>query len=162
MYRTNSHSARSNSWIVVIALAAVLPLLAGPLAMAASTSGKAKERSAVKQTPKGRVAVEAIVIDPHRPPSSSGAANIWTDERTYYQKDRIRIRFTVTRDSYVYIFNTDTEGVTRQIFPNYYDRNPAVHPGGSATFPTLSRRGDGEFSTSASGPAGRQPRPPVS
>ena len=76
--------------------------------------------------------------------------DVWTDQDSYYIGDRIDVYFHVNRDAYVYIFNTDTHGVTRQIFPNYYDRDNYVRGGVVYTIP------DRGYSLEITGPTGRE------
>lgn len=66
--------------------------------------------------------------------------SIWTDAGTYRIGDNVRIYFRVNKPSYVYIFNTDARGITRQIFPNYYDRNNFVYPGWTYYIPDYTYR----------------------
>lgn len=81
---------------------------------------------------------ESIVVEPGRivpeppppvRPDYGFDVDIWTDRRTYEIGDLVRVYFRVTRPAYVYIFNTDTRGVTHQLFPNYYDQDSYCTPG---------------------------------
>lgn len=105
----------------------------------------------------------AIVVTPNPPsyppqppvvvnPGPTLQADVWTDEDTYYIGDSIRVRFRVNRDAYVYIFNTDAQGVTTQIFPNWYDQDNYCR--GGATY-TLPQRGYG-YNLQVVGPPGTE------
>ncbi len=91
----------------------------------------------------------SIIIEP---PGRRGdfRVNIDTDKSAYDPGDRIRIRFSATDDATVYIFNTDTEGVTRQIFPNYYDRDNRIRGNRTYTMPK------GDYTLRVEGPAGSE------
>jgi len=116
----------------VVAVVAFAVILAVTAVFAASKEagqpGKAPES--------GR---ESIVIEPRvtpvppvppLPPTEYGfTADIWADQQVYTVGDLIRINFRVSRPCYVYIFDTDTRGVTHQIFPNYFDPENEVVPG---------------------------------
>lgn len=58
-----------------------------------------------------------------------------TDRRTYEQGDTVEVRFRVSMDSYVYVFSTEADGLTRQIFPNYYDRDNFIRANRWITLP---------------------------
>jgi len=73
-----------------------------------------------------------------RPVDGVLKVNIRTDRARYHVGDPIRIYFSVSRDAYVFIFDTDAAGVTRQIFPNYYDRNNLVTAGRRYMIPDRS------------------------
>lgn len=76
--------------------------------------------------------------------------SIWTDNNLYRIGDNVRIYFRVSRSAYVYIFNTDAQGITRQIFPNYYDRDNYVYSNQTYYIP------DANYSLKATGPKGRE------
>lgn len=92
-------------------------------------------------------APQQIVIVPE--PGRMGT-EIWTDHNVYYNGSKVRISFRATRDAYVYIFDTDTYGVTRQIFPNYYDTDNFVRGGSAYSIP------DRHYSLTVSGPPGHE------
>jgi len=75
---------------------------------------------------------------------------VWTDSSSYLPGDRIRISFRSSKDAYVYLFDTDTQGVTRQIFPNYYDQDNFVRAGRTYSIP------DRGYSLLIDGPRGRE------
>lgn len=87
-----------------------------------------------------------VIIEPRQP----FRATIWTDRQSYYEGDPIRIHFRATRDAYIYIFDTDTHGVTRQLFPNFYDRDNFVGAGQTSRIP------DRSYSLTVTGPGGRE------
>lgn len=92
-------------------------------------------------------APQRIVVGPGR---DRMGAEIWTDHNDYYNGSKVRITFRATRDAYVYIFDTDTNGVTRQIFPNYYDTDNFVRGDAAYSIP------DRNYSLTVAGPAGRE------
>ncbi len=106
--------------------------------------------SAQQESKRGDARPESIAIEPRivpeppvPPPMPSDrffSATIWADKRTYSVGELIRIHFRVTRPCYVYIFDTDTRGVTRQLFPNYYDPDNFCVPGGRYSIPDASYR----------------------
>ena len=104
---------------------------------------------------KSRVEVEGNVeqVIPQTrviPPPYRLRISVWTDRDTYRIGDNIRIYFKVNRPSYVYIFNTTADGVTRQIFPNYFDRNNYIYSGWTYYIP------DQFYSLLITGPRGRE------
>lgn len=76
--------------------------------------------------------------------------NVYTDKRTYYYGQNVRIYFRATRDAYVYIFSTDPSGKKRQLFPNYYDRDNWVNGGTTYSIP------DRSYSLRATPPSGTE------
>ncbi|MCX7625948.1 MAG: DUF4384 domain-containing protein [Candidatus Sumerlaeaceae bacterium] len=76
--------------------------------------------------------------------------DISTDRTRYHIGDPIRIYFSVNRDAYVFIFNTDAAGVSRQIFPNYYDRDNFVRAGRQYMIP------DRSYDLEVTGPPGTE------
>jgi hypothetical protein len=74
------------------------------------------------------------------PPPTGGdlQVRVRPDRAKYHVGDPIRIEFGVNRDSYVYIFDTDASGITRQIFPNYYDRQNFIRAGRTYRIPDRS------------------------
>lgn len=120
-----------------------------------ASSALAAEKESQRERPDKRS--EAIVVEPGvRPepvpprPRPGFDVDIWTDRRTYEIGDLIRIYFRVTRPCYVYIFDTDTRGVTRQIFPNYFDPDNYVVPGRTYFIP------DPSYKLRVVGPPGRE------
>jgi len=61
--------------------------------------------------------------------------DIWTNRSWYYAGDDIRIYFHAARDCYVYIFDIDPNGTTRQIFPNYFDQDNFIRGGNTYSIP---------------------------
>jgi hypothetical protein len=72
------------------------------------------------------VGAQAIVPEPVRPWRSELDLRVWTDQNTYLPGDEVRVFVRASRDCYLYVFNVDTEGVERQIFPNRYSRNARI------------------------------------
>jgi hypothetical protein len=75
---------------------------------------------------------------------------IWTDRKEYRDGERVRIYFRVTRDAYVYLFDRDTRGGSRQIFPNYFDRENYLRAGVTYSIPTE------DYDLVVEGPPGRE------
>jgi hypothetical protein len=63
---------------------------------------------------------------------------IWTAKDAYAINESIEFFFSVNRDAYVYIFNTDAAGITSQIFPNYWDQSNYIRAGRVYKIPTYS------------------------
>jgi hypothetical protein len=74
------------------------------------------------------------------PPPTGGdlQVRIRADRARYHIGDRLKLTFGANRDSYVYIFVTDAGGITRQVFPNYYDTNNFVRSGRTYFIPDRS------------------------
>lgn len=85
------------------------------------------EAQAVFPEPKG------VIPQPVPPIHQRFVVTLRTDRSVYYPGDVMRVTFYVSRDCYLYIFDTDTRGVQRQIFPNYFDRDNRI-PGGRSYF----------------------------
>jgi hypothetical protein len=113
-----------------------------------------------QRVPDEGVRPNAIVVTPRPGPGPGPApgpypsyrleADIWTDRDSYYIGDSVRVNFEVSRDAYVYIFNTDARGVTTQIFPNYYDGDNFARGGVTYTIPARN------YDLQATGPGGRE------
>lgn len=89
---------------------------------------------------------EAIII---RPDPADLRTAIWTDRARYRPGDRLRVSFFVSRPAYVYIYDLDTEGRVRLIFPNRYEMDNFVQAGTH----TIPRRA---YSFVVSGPPGAE------
>ncbi len=90
---------------------------------------------------------ERIII---RPPDDHLKVRVWTDHRSYVEGEAIRIYFWANEDSYLYIYDTDTRGDTRQIFPNYFDRDNFIRGGRVYSIP------DRGYNLTVTGPEGRE------
>jgi len=92
---------------------------------------------------------ERIIIEP---PDYRGGfnVNVWVGQSTYYSGEDIQIGFKTNSDAYIYIFDTDTTGATRQIFPNFYDRDNFVHGNRTYYIP------DSSYNLRVVGPSGRE------
>lgn len=86
------------------------------------------------------------------PPPLGGPlkVSVKTDKSRYHVYDPIKVSFGVNRDSYVYIFTTDPAGITRQIFPNYYDTDNFMRAGKAYYIP------DRGYDLEVLGPQGRE------
>lgn len=65
---------------------------------------------------------------------------VWTDKTNYRDGDSVRIFARTNRSAYLYIFSTDPEGVTRQLFPNPYDRDNYLRGGQMLRLPNRNYR----------------------
>ncbi|MDD5015193.1 MAG: DUF4384 domain-containing protein, partial [Atribacterota bacterium] len=68
------------------------------------------------------------IINPH-PPFS---LRLWLDNQqgaTFTPGEKIKISFQTSQDSYVKLYNYDTEGRVKIIFPNQYSPNNFVRAG---------------------------------
>lgn len=92
-------------------------------------------------------------IDVEPVPRDSFRIQVWTDESSYDNGDRVRVYFRSTRDCYLYLFNTDVRGAERQIFPNYYDHDNFVRGGRTYYIPDASHS---RYQFVVSGPSGRE------
>ena len=86
------------------------------------------------------------------PPPTGGPlrVSVKTDKDRYHVYDPMKVSFGVNRDSYVYIFTTDPSGITRQIFPNYYDTDNFCRAGKAYYIP------DRGYDLEVMGPQGRE------
>ncbi len=84
-----------------------------------------------------------------RPPADFNVT-VDTDQSVYYVGEAVEVRFRASDDCRVYIFNTDSEGVTHQIFPNYYDRENTIERNRRYSIPI------GRYWLVATGPAGTE------
>lgn len=86
------------------------------------------------------------------PPPTGGVleTSVRTDLARYHVGDHMKIFMTVNRDSYVYVFDTDAVGISRLIFPNYYDTQNFLKAGKTYYFP------DRGYDMEVTGPAGRE------
>jgi len=124
----------------LLTILGVLAVLAGSSPMfAASTSRVEVQRIDVQ--PK-------IIIEPPR--SRDFHVSLTLDQDRYYIGDTITMRYRSNRDAQVYIFDTDTRGVTRQIFPNYFERDNSIRSGRTYRTP------DPSYTMRISGPPGRE------
>jgi hypothetical protein len=84
------------------------------------------------------------------PVFSDFRASIWSNATCYRAGDPVRVYFRTTADAYVYVFDTDTAGVTRQIFPSYYDGDNFVRGGITYSLPGAG------YNMTVSAPAGTE------
>ncbi|PID58352.1 hypothetical protein CSB45_04600 [candidate division KSB3 bacterium] len=72
--------------------------------------------------------------------------NVWTDKGnqspTYYVGERIYISFTVTKDSYVVLYDIDSTGNVNILFPNPYHPDNLVRKGRVYRFPAANYQHD--------------------
>ncbi len=115
---------------------AVLLVLAFSAAQAAGQSGApdTSEGSGAQSEPLPPVRADAIIVEPS-PPGMT--ARIWTPRRRYRPGDLLEISLFVSLPAYVYVYNLDSAGNVRLLFPNRFDTNNRL-PAGEHTLP---RRG---------------------
>lgn len=75
--------------------------------------------------------------------------NIWTDRSVYAIGETANIHFTVSQPSYIYIYNIQSDGIVRLIFPNAYSRGNFV-PAGTHVLP------DGLYQFTVAPPTGME------
>lgn len=96
----------------------------------------------------------ADIVDTVRiiPPPTGGnmLVRVRPDRARYHIGDPLRISFGVNRDAHVFIFDTDAAGVSRLIFPNYYDTDNFLRAGKSYYIP------DRGYQMEVAGPAGNE------
>ncbi len=73
---------------------------------------------------------KGIIINP----SDELSIEVWVDKSTYRIGEYIKIHFSTNQKGYVYIWDIDTAGVVRQIFPNRYSQDNYL-PAGKHTLP---------------------------
>lgn len=107
------------------ALVCLLLVASNAGAVGVSDSGTYKVYDSEKQPAAPLDAVRII------PPPTGGElqVRIRTDLPRYHVGNSIQITFGVNRDSYVFIFDTDSAGMTRMVFPNYYDQQNFLRAG---------------------------------
>jgi len=115
------------------------------------------QSSKIRDSNRGSNAEKLVIVpQPTRPPympphpGNRFTVDVRVDRRSYSIGSPVRISFSASDDCYVYIFNTDSRGVTSQIFPNYYERSNSIKARRNYTIPN---RG---YSLVVGGPAGRE------
>ncbi len=100
--------------------------------------------------------------DPLPPPTTGVQApqpgtltlKVWSDKGdqnpTYYVGERIYVSFSVTKDSYVTIYDVDSTGNVNILFPNPYHQDNLVRKGRIYTIPTTNY----EYDLVIKGPTG--------
>lgn len=74
-----------------------------------------------------QVATKDIGVIPR--PQKDFTVSIDSDQYRYNIGENVRITFRASEDAYVYIYSTNSNGETRQVFPNFYDRDNRVEGG---------------------------------
>ena len=75
---------------------------------------------------------------------------VWTDQNNYRVGDKMRVYFRATQDCYLYLFNTDSRGVERQIYPNHFDQDNRIEANVTFYIP------DRSYEFTITGPGGRE------
>jgi len=135
-----SHRLLKGMFVYVLVLSAV-GWAVGIGEQAEYTTSEKANRSGVIQ--------ERLSVLP-KPVDAPLRVRVRTDRARYHIGDSIRVHFRVTRDAYVFIFNTDAAGITRQIFPNYYDRQNFCKAGREYYIP------DRSYDLEVTGPPGNE------
>ncbi len=132
------------------AICAAVAIFAFPSFLPAATvvEGASAYKARTPESPDMDVSSRVAIVP--RPVGGVLKANIRTDRARYHIGDPIRIYFSVNRDAYVFIFDTDAAGVTRQIFPNYYDRDNFIRAGRRYMIP------DRNYDLEVTGPQGTE------
>lgn len=130
-------------FIIIIAMSlCVFFCFAGAIALAQQRPERPKDPA-----PPTTTGVEA-------PRAGELTLKVWTDKGdqmpTYYVGERIYISFTVTKDSYVTIYDVDSTGNVNILFPNPYHQDNLVRKGRVYTIPTTNY----EYDLVIKGPTG--------
>lgn len=109
-------------WIVALAAATAVAA-----AGAAGISNPGTYRNYAGEREPARIDDNVRII----PPPTGGIlqARVRTSRARYHVGDPIHIEFGVNRDSFVFIFHTDARGISRLLFPNYYDTGNFMRAG---------------------------------
>jgi hypothetical protein len=137
-----------NRLLAALQLALALSLFAWPLHAAKVTEGAESYKPYAGEREAPDVSSRVAIVP--KPLGGVLKVDISTDRSRYHIGDSIRIYFSVNRDAYVFIFDTDAAGVTRQIFPNYYDRDNFVRAGRQYMIP------DRSYDLEVTGPQGNE------
>lgn len=55
--------------------------------------------------------------------------SIWTDKSTYVVGETLRVYYTVSQSAYIYLYDIQSDGVVRLVFPNAYSQSNFVSAG---------------------------------
>ncbi|MEO8377048.1 MAG: DUF4384 domain-containing protein, partial [Candidatus Sumerlaeota bacterium] len=58
------------------------------------------------------------------------------DKQSYIQGEDVHLSITTDQTAYIYVYTTDSSGVTQQLLPNYYDRSNFIRPRQVLTLPS--------------------------
>jgi len=89
--------------------------------------------------------LKGVIINPSQPYEST----IWTDKESYYIGDELKVYFKVSKDTYVYIFDIDTNGKVSLLYPNIYSESNYIKANSTYVLPDNSR-----YNFKVTGPAG--------
>ncbi|MCF7876449.1 PKD domain-containing protein [Candidatus Bipolaricaulota bacterium] len=90
-------------------------------------SGEPEKKNGGREQPPSRGMPRGIIIEP--PSQSRLDISVRTDRYQYSIGSNLRIFLDVSQRAYVYIFDYDTSGETRLVFPNRYSRQNLIGPG---------------------------------
>lgn len=72
-------------------------------------------------------------------PNPGFEVSIWVDKPNYMPGEDVVIRYRVTQDAYVYIWDIDTQGIVRLLLPNIYEPGNFAQAGRTYTIPSNNR-----------------------
>jgi len=55
--------------------------------------------------------------------------NVWTDKSTYAVGETLRVYYTVSQSAYIYLYDIQSDGIVRLVFPNAYSQSNFVSAG---------------------------------
>lgn len=95
---------------------------------------------------------QGLSVEPRlRPEPDYGLdVSIWAGRSTYEIGDSAKLYVRANRAAYIFVYSTSPRGRTRQIFPNYYDRNNLVEGGKTYRLP------QGRYVLRVTPPTGRE------
>jgi hypothetical protein len=127
----------------------MLPILAGMLAITSAQAQELQKQSEQDDDwddDRGEEYYDRVRIDRYL------NVEIWTDhdDDEYYEGDRVRFNYRVSRDAFVAIYTIDSKGRVNLLFPSYQDQDNYVSGGVTHTLPG---RND-DYDLVVSGPEG--------
>jgi hypothetical protein len=127
MNATHLVSKSSLAGLVAAAVMAAASLVAGPPSLRPHPGSAPQDRY---QPRPHQPVVQRIIVEPDPPPPplivvqpSRIDVDVWTDSRSYFIGEDVRVNFRTDQDAFVYVFSTDPRGRTNLIFPNAFDQD---------------------------------------
>lgn len=120
----------------------------GALVTPGRDGARGSDAQALRLAPGSDHQVQRIAPVPDPPHVRYLYPEVWTTSSSFPIGTTMDLYFRVNEDAFVYIFNTDTRGVTTQIFPNWYDTRNRVRAGAVYRIP------DRGYSLQVQGPPG--------